>query len=76
MQSWKIGWAASINQTLALATVYPIALRAYSATVPEQKMRDTDYDAVIVFLGVHKAGALMFLAKQGGTGKVKFRLRA
>ena len=55
---------------------YPIALRAYSATVPEQKMRDTDYDAVIVFLGVHKAGALMFLAKQGGTERVKFRVRA
>ena len=44
---------------------YQIAMRAYSATVPEQNMRDTDYDAVIVFLGVHKAGALMCLAKQG-----------
>ena len=55
---------------------YPIALRAYSATVPEQNLRDTDYDAVIVFLGVHKAGALMFLAKQGGTERVKFRVRA
>ena len=53
-----------------------MALRAYSATVPEQNMRDTDYDAVIVFLGVHKAGALMFLAKQGGTERVKFRVRA
>ena len=52
------------------------ALRAYSATVPEQNMRDTDYDAVIVFLGVHEAGALMFLAKQGGTERVKFRVRA
>ena len=51
-------------------------MRAYSATVPEQKMRDTDYDAVIVFLGVHEAGALMFLAKQGGTERVKFRVRA
>ena len=43
---------------------YPIAVWAYSAIVPDQKMRDTDYDAVIVFLGVHKANALMFLAKQ------------
>ena len=55
---------------------YPIALRAYSATVPEQNMRDTDYDAVIVFLGVHEADALMLLAKQGGTDRVKLRVRA
>ena len=29
-----------------------------------QKMRDTDYDAVIVFLGVHTACAFMFLASR------------
>ena len=43
--------------------LYPIALRAYSGTVPEDMIKDTDDDAIIVFLGVHKAGALMFLAK-------------
>ena len=42
---------------------YPIAFRAYSGTVPEDMVKDTDDDAIIVFLGVHKAGALMFLAK-------------
>ena len=40
-----------------------IALRAYSGNVPEDMIKDTDDDAIIVFLGVHKAGALMWLAK-------------
>ena len=44
--------------------------------MPEQNLRETDYDAVIVFLGVHKAGALMFLAKHGGPERVKFPVRA
>ena len=42
---------------------HPIAFRIDSDTVPEDMVKDTD-DAIIVFLGVHKAGALMFLAKQ------------
>ena len=38
--------------------IYPNALRAYSATVPGHKIRDTGDDGIIVFVGIPRAGVL------------------
>ena len=46
-------------------------MRANSATVPLNRIKDTVEDVINVSLGVHNTGALMVFAKQESSEKMK-----